>query len=40
MIDSLPQSASEFLRIGGVGDSKLEKYGADFLEIIRRYAGS
>ena len=40
MIDSLPQSASEFLRIGGGGDSKLEKYGADFLEIIRRYAGS
>ena len=40
MIDSLPQSASELLRISGVGDSKLEKYGADFLEIIRRYAGS
>lgn len=40
MIDSLPQSASELLRISGVGDSKLEKYGADFLEIIRRYAES
>ena len=40
MLDSLPQSASELLRIGGVGDSKLEKYGADFLDIIRRYAGS
>ncbi|MDG2115359.1 MAG: DNA helicase RecQ [Porticoccaceae bacterium] len=40
MLDSLPQSASELLRISGVGDSKLEKYGADFLEIIRRYAGS
>ena len=39
MVDSLPQSTTELLRIGGVGDSKLEKYGADFLEIIRRYTG-
>lgn len=38
MIDSMPMSASELLRIGGVGDSKLEKYGADFIEIICRYA--
>ena len=38
MIDVMPMSASEFLTIGGVGDSKMEKYGADFIEIICRYA--
>ena len=38
MIDVMPMSASEFLMIGGVGDSKMEKYGADFIEIICRYA--
>jgi ATP-dependent DNA helicase RecQ len=31
-------SASEFLTLTGVGDSKLEKYGADFIEIVCRYA--
>jgi ATP-dependent DNA helicase RecQ len=38
MIDVMPMSASEFLMIGGVGNSKMEKYGADFIEIICRYA--
>jgi ATP-dependent DNA helicase RecQ len=38
MIDIMPMSASEFLTVGGVGDSKMEKYGADFIEIICRYA--
>ncbi|MDG1164585.1 MAG: DNA helicase RecQ [Porticoccaceae bacterium] len=38
MIDVMPMSASEFLTIGGVGDSKMEKYGADFIEIVCRYA--
>jgi len=38
MIDVMPMSASELLMIGGVGDSKMEKYGADFIEIICRYA--
>jgi ATP-dependent DNA helicase RecQ len=38
MVDIMPMSASEFLTLTGVGDSKLEKYGADFIEIICRYA--
>ena len=38
MIAVMPMSASEFLMIGGVGNSKMEKYGADFIEIICRYA--
>ena len=38
MLDSLPTSEGEMLRINGVGESKLEKYGEDFLDILRRYA--
>jgi ATP-dependent DNA helicase RecQ len=38
MLDVMPMSGSELLTITGVGDSKLEKYGADFIEIICRYA--
>ena len=38
MLDTMPTSPSEMLRINGVGDSKLEKYGVDFLDILRRYA--
>jgi ATP-dependent DNA helicase RecQ len=38
MLDTMPTSPSEMLRINGVGDSKLEKYGGDFLDILRRYA--
>jgi ATP-dependent DNA helicase RecQ len=38
MVDTMPMSASEFLTLTGVGDSKLEKYGADFIEIVCRYA--
>jgi ATP-dependent DNA helicase RecQ len=38
MVDIMPMSASEFLTLTGVGDSKLEKYGADFIEIVCRYA--
>ena len=38
MLDVMPISGSELLTLTGVGDSKLEKYGADFIEIICRYA--
>ncbi|MFV8818714.1 DNA helicase RecQ [Haliea sp. E17] len=34
----LPGSLEEFGRIGGVGERKLDKYGAQFLEVIREYA--
>ncbi len=34
----LPQDDSELHRISGVGDLKFEKYGADFLEAIRKYS--
>ena len=40
MLDIMPMSRSELLTITGVGESKLEKYGADFVEIICRYAGA
>lgn len=40
MLDTMPMSGTEFLTITGVGDSKLEKYGADFIEIISRYANT
>ncbi len=33
----LPQAAGELLRISGVGDLKLEKYGKPFLKEIRKY---
>ena len=38
MLDIMPMSGSELLTLTGVGDSKLEKYGADFIDIICRYA--
>jgi ATP-dependent DNA helicase RecQ len=37
MATYLPQSFSEMRKISGVGDLKLEKYGADFLEVIKDY---
>ena len=37
MLDTLPTSEAELLTITGVGESKLEKYGGDFLDILRRY---
>jgi ATP-dependent DNA helicase RecQ len=33
----MPRSDSEFLLVHGVGQSKLENYGKDFLEILRQY---
>jgi ATP-dependent DNA helicase RecQ len=37
MATYLPQSEDEMRRISGVGDLKLQKYGADFLEVIVDY---
>jgi ATP-dependent DNA helicase RecQ len=33
----LPQSMTEFARLTGVGERKLEKYGADFLQVINQH---
>jgi ATP-dependent DNA helicase RecQ len=37
MATFLPQNTSEMLRISGIGDLKMDKYGADFLQIIVDY---
>jgi ATP-dependent DNA helicase RecQ len=37
MATFLPQSEDEMRRISGIGDLKLQKYGADFLEVIVDY---
>jgi len=34
----MPTSHSELLAITGIGESKLEKYGDEFLAIVRRHA--
>ena len=34
-----PQTAEELLQVSGVGEHKLGRYGAAFLEVIRGYAG-
>lgn len=34
----LPQTESALLKIKGVGESKLKRYGEEFLEIIKKYA--
>ena len=39
MLDTLPTSEAELLSLTGVGESKLEKYGGDFIDILRRHAG-
>ena len=39
MLDTLPTSEADLLTITGIGESKLEKYGDDFIQIIRRFAG-
>ncbi|HSU25161.1 MAG TPA: RecQ family ATP-dependent DNA helicase, partial [Pyrinomonadaceae bacterium] len=38
MATYLPQNEMEMLRISGIGDLKMEKYGSDFLATIRDYA--
>ena len=38
MIQLMPMSQGEMLSVHGVGESKLEKYGADFIQVINDYA--
>jgi len=37
MATYLPQTTDEMLKISGVGELKMQKYGADFLEVIKDY---
>jgi len=37
MLEQRPLTASEMLRVSGVGDSKLERFGDAFLAVIREY---
>ncbi len=37
MATFLPQDTSEMLKISGVGDVKMDKYGADFLQVVADY---
>ena len=38
MMETMPTTSSELLAITGIGESKLEKYGDEFLGIVRRHA--
>ena len=40
MTSQLPQTASEFTKISGVGQVKLEKYGTAFLEVIQQFVAT
>ena len=40
MCDKLPQSHFEFLEVSGVGQTKLERYGNRFLELINQHLSS
>jgi len=37
MEDQEPQTPAEFLEISGVGQAKMEKYGADFIKLIKEH---
>ena len=37
MCAKLPKTNEEFLQVGGVGEYKLQKYGADFIQAIRTF---
>jgi ATP-dependent DNA helicase RecQ len=37
MCSEMPTNASELLDVKGVGESKLDKYGDQFLEVISSY---
>lgn len=38
MMETMPTTSSELLAITGIGESKLDKYGDEFLGIVRRHA--
>ena len=40
MSELMPVNEREFLNVNGVGHIKLEKYGAEFMEIISEYVDS
>lgn len=40
MCAKLPRTEREFLEVSGVGAVKLERYGADFMNVIAEYAGT
>ncbi|MCP5076751.1 MAG: hypothetical protein GY951_01640, partial [Psychromonas sp.] len=40
MSELMPVNEREFLNVNGVGHIKLEKYGAEFMEIIKEYVDS
>ena len=40
MVEHMPLSLSEMRRVPGIGDSKLERYGDEFLAVIREFADS
>jgi len=37
MLEQRPLTAGEMLRVSGVGDSKLERFGDAFLAVTREY---
>jgi ATP-dependent DNA helicase RecQ len=37
MAQKMPTDDAEFLNVSGVGFSKLSKYGAPFMQLIRNY---
>ncbi|HNJ67346.1 MAG TPA: HRDC domain-containing protein, partial [Turneriella sp.] len=40
MSTRLPQSRAEFLDVHGVGEAKWQRYGEQFLYLIREFAGN
>lgn len=40
MMESLPTNDAELLKISGVGESKLAKYGDDFLSVIKEFSAT
>ena len=38
MCARLPRTEEEFLGVSGVGQAKLQRYGREFLPVIREYA--
>lgn len=37
LISKMPKTREELLKVSGFGEIKVEKYGADILEIIKKY---
>ncbi len=39
MVDRVPLTIDEFLDVHGVGEAKANKYGNEFINLIRRFRG-